>query len=488
MTMKKIIFVILAISLSFVSCKVRKQDSVNTVHQTKETAGYTTVTDITEDDIHFHISVLASDNMQGRQSASAYEELAANYIKERFESLGLKSFNKDFLQAVPVNPRKYFNNCELFFNDFTGEYPADFRSMILFDSLTVAGEVVFAGYGNDSDFETINLNDKWVMVLEGSNSILYEIKSNAKNKGASGLLVIGIDGTTGEDKYVLPADSMPMIKISNKLADRLFANVNATVQEIVEKTKTGKGQNINIPVVVNATIKSEVKTTMTSQNVVSYIEAKDSYAHENDYIVIGAHYDHIGTKTVNDSVLICYGADDNASGVAGILEIAEKMCSNKELKYNVIFVAFGAEELGLVGSRYFCNNPPVPLEKIKLMVNLDMIGRMDSNDRVYINTLEPNDKINAVVDVIKNSYPNISTEIAFEAYMRGSDHTSFFNKKIPVISFTTGLHNDYHKPADIMESINFNGEKMILDFVYDLVISPEMDDCIRSVTSSEVNP
>jgi Zn-dependent M28 family amino/carboxypeptidase len=170
------------------------------------------------------------------------------------------------------------------------------------------------------------------------------------------------------------------------------------------------------------------------------------------------------------------------------LEIAEKLCAEKNLKYNIIFTTFGAEEMGLWGSRYFCNNPPVPLEQIKFMFNMDMIGRMDAEKQVYINTGKPNEKLNAVVDAIKKSHPGINTVPSFESYTSGSDHTSFYNKKIPVLFFITGLHDDYHKPTDTVEKINYEGEKSILDFVYDLVISPEIDDFIRSFTSSGVNP
>jgi len=342
MTLKKNLFVIFAISLLLVSCKVRKQSFPDITRSEIETVKYRTVTDITESDVRLHVGVLASDSMQGRMSASPYEALAAKYIKERFESLGLKAFNGNYIQTFPMTLRRYFNN-----------------------SATQAA---------------------------------------------------------------------------------------------------------------------------TSQNVVAYLEVND-YEHENEYIVIGAHYDHIGTRMADDStLLINNGADDNASGVAGLLEIAEKLCSAKELKYNILFAAFGAEELGLIGSNFFCNNPPIPLEKIKFMVNLDMIGRMDSINSAYINTIEPNDKLKAVIDKVKVSHPDINPVMSFKYYMRGSDHSSFYEKQIPVMFFTTGLHNDYHTPADTIGSINYTGEKLLLDFVYDIVISPAMDDCIRSLTSSDTSP
>ena len=424
--------------------------------------------------------------MRGRKGGSPYEAKAAEYIKERFISLGLKPFNDNYFQKFPVSTHKYFNNCKLYFDDYKGEYPADFRSMIMFDSLTVAGNVVFAGYGKDSDYTNLNVKGKWVMILEGENSILYEKKATAKANGALGVLAVGIDGTSGNERYVLSSDSVPLIRISYNFADRLLAHAGTTVHEVLSNAKQGENQSINIPITVTATIKSATQATM-SQNVVACLKTNNP-EYENSYIVIGAHYDHIGTQMEGDRMLINNGADDNASGTAGMLEIAEKLRSNKKLKYNFIFTAFGAEEEGLIGSQFFSNNPPVPLEKIKLMVNMDMIGRMDSVNHVYINTIEPNDKLNAVVNAIKDSHPDINAVISSESLYRSTDHYSFYNKHVPVISFITGLHKDYHTPRDTIGAINFKGEKRLLDFVYDIVISPAMDNCIRSFTSSDVKP
>ena len=240
-----------------------------------------------------------------------------------------------------------------------------------------------------------------------------------------------------------------------------------SVQNILEMFEKGENPIFIIPVNVNATVKSSTNWLM-SQNVVAYLDASDSKK-EKEYIVIGAHYDHIGVRTEGDSLQIFNGADDNASGVAGVLEIAEKLKTEKKLKYNFIFVAFGAEEMGLVGSRVFCNNPPVPLEKIKLMVNLDMIGRMDSNNQILMHTIEINEQLNTELERIKKQHPQINANLSFDSYLRGSDHASFFNKKIPSISFTTGLHKDYHKTTDTPDAINYEGGKLLLAFVYDFI-------------------
>ena len=486
MKSKNIPFILLVVSLSLVSCRVSKQSAMVYIPSEIDPADYTTVTDITENDIRWHMGILASDSMYGRKSATNYEVLAADYIKEQFKSLELKSFSNSYLQDVPITSTKYFNNCELYFNGYASDYPTDFRPMIMFDSLTVAGELVFAGYGFDSDYSDIDVKGKWVMILERNNSILYERKATAKNKGALGVLVIGMDGTSGDGRYVLPVDSTPMIRISHELSDRLFSLACTTVSDVLKKAEANENQDITIPISVRGTIKSE-QQPVTSQNVIAYLEANDS-GYKNEYIVIGAHYDHIGTQTAGDSLQIFNGADDNASGVVGLLEIAEKMRAGENLKYNIIFVAFGAEELGLIGSRYFCNNPPVPLEKIKFMVNLDMIGRLNPSNIAYMNPVESNDKINAILDEMNDLYPDIKVIPDLDSHLQGSDHTSFFNKKIPVVSFTTGLHKEYHTPADMADLINYSGQKRLLDYIYDFVISPAMDNFIRSFTSSELSP
>jgi len=458
MSFKNMLLALFAISLLSVSCKVKKQDFAEL-----------TTPDITANDIHWYIGVLTSDSMQGRMAGTPYEALAAGYIKEKFKSLGLKAFNDKYLQSVPIYSRSYFDHCELYFEGYKGDYPVDFRPMIMFDSLTVAGAVVFAGYGNDSDYNNFDVKGKWVMILESANSILYDKKAMAKKHGAVGLLAIGIYGTTGDERYVLPVDSTPMIKISQNFADRLLAYAGTSGSEVLPKVIAGESQNLSIPVTVHATIKS-TKQQVASQNVVAYLGDSKN---ENGYILIGAHYDHLGTRMVHDSLQIFRGADDNASGVAGVLEIAEKLRTAKKLKYNVIFAAFGAEELGLIGSQYFCNNPPVPIEKIKLMINMDMMGRMDSANHAYINTVAPNTEIDAILDKIKKSHSAGINPVMKLDTLKNTDYAPFYDKKIPVISFTTGLHNAYHTPADTLGAINCKGEKLFLDYIYDFLLKEE---------------
>ena len=206
------------------------------------------------------------------------------------------------------------------------------------------------------------------------------------------------------------------------------------------------------------------------QSVIACLEGVDSLL-KKEYIIVGSHYDHLGKRTFptinGDSTVIYNGADDNASGVAGVMELAEKLVSVGNLKRSIMFVLFGAEEQGgLPGSRYFCDNFPSPLGDIKLMINMDMIGRMDSLNIVYVHTDSPNSILLKTVGI---SYPCISLTFDSQSRMQ-SDQRSFAAKNIPILYFTTGYHPEYHTPNDIISTINFDGQKKLLDMIWDFIV------------------
>ncbi|MEO9077116.1 MAG: M20/M25/M40 family metallo-hydrolase, partial [Gelidibacter sp.] len=196
-------------------------------------------------------------------------------------------------------------------------------------------------------------------------------------------------------------------------------------------------------------------------NVVAYLEGNDPVL-KNEYIILGAHYDHLGlggpsSKSAKRNT-IHYGADDNASGTAALLEIAEKVAAHrKDLKRSIIFIAFGAEEQGLLGSQYFVDNPLVPLSQIKLMINMDMVGRLNEANHVYMNGAGtfPNG-----VNFMQNLGESLDlTPIVHAGSVGGSDHVSFYKAGISVLGMHTGAHPQYHLPEDIAELINIPGEK-----------------------------
>ncbi|RPD96460.1 M20/M25/M40 family metallo-hydrolase [Aureibaculum marinum] len=214
------------------------------------------------------------------------------------------------------------------------------------------------------------------------------------------------------------------------------------------------------------------KPKVKTWNVVGLIEGSDPKL-KHEYIVLGAHYDHLGLgygpSSKSDKVGVIYhGADDNASGTAALLEIGEKLAANKEiLKRSVILVAFGAEEQGLLGSRYFVNNPIVPLNQIKLMINMDMVGRLNSQNQIYMGGAGT---FNGGMELMKNLGPkhNLSP-IVHSGSVGGSDHVSFYKKQISVIGLHTGGHPQYHTPEDTADLINYLGEKKVCNYIYDAI-------------------
>ena len=197
-----------------------------------------------------------------------------------------------------------------------------------------------------------------------------------------------------------------------------------------------------------------------ARNVLGFLDNKAPYT-----IVVGAHYDHLGLGRQGSSLdslpqgKIHNGADDNASGVAGLLEIARHFSQNNVVEpYNFLFMAFGAEELGLQGSRYFLNNPTLPLDKLNFMICMDMIGRYNPQRGVGIGGYGTSDSWPTVFKGVESSIKFFTDR----AGNGGSDNAAFYAKQIPVLFFHTGGHPDYHKPTDDPDKIDAKAEEAIL--------------------------
>jgi Zn-dependent M28 family amino/carboxypeptidase len=224
---------------------------------------------------------------------------------------------------------------------------------------------------------------------------------------------------------------------------------------------------------VKVEIETETKTIeKTGRNVGGILEGNDPIL-KNEYIVIGAHYDHLGIDQLKESSMykgkepmIHHGADDNASGTSGLLEIAEKFGEIKsQLKRSIIFLAFSGEELGILGSTYFTNNPAVELKNIIAMLNMDMIGRLNEEKSLTLIGAGTSSEWHNLLNE-KNTY---GFKLGFnESGTGGSDHQSFTNKNIPVLFFFTGTHTDYHKPSDTADKINNDGETKVVNYVFDI--------------------
>ena len=218
--------------------------------------------------------------------------------------------------------------------------------------------------------------------------------------------------------------------------------------------------------------KGESDKTAKTCNVVGFIEGNDEVL-KNEYIVLGAHYDHLGlggpSSKSNKKNVIHYGADDNASGTAALLEIAEKIVSKKsKLKRSIVFIAFGAEEHGLLGSQYFVENPLVPRAQIRLMINMDMVGRLNTEKHVYMGGAGtfPNG-----VNFMQTLGESLNlTPIVHAGSVGGSDHVSFYKKRISVLGIHTGGHPQYHTPEDTIDLINLKGEVLVCEYIFQTIM------------------
>jgi Zn-dependent M28 family amino/carboxypeptidase len=213
----------------------------------------------------------------------------------------------------------------------------------------------------------------------------------------------------------------------------------------------------------------DIETTRTTvNNVLAWLPGQS-----DEYVIIGAHYDHLGRGNF-DSLApsqigqIHPGADDNASGTAGVLELARLLAPQRgQLKRSILFMDYAGEELGLLGSAAWVQNPTRPLAKAVAMINMDMIGRI-KDDKVYIGGVGTGSTFKAVLEQAQKDAP-FKIEYSASGYS-SSDHTSFVTKKIPSLFFFSGLHSDYHKPSDTWDKINAPSAARLLDMVASVAV------------------
>jgi Zn-dependent M28 family amino/carboxypeptidase len=215
--------------------------------------------------------------------------------------------------------------------------------------------------------------------------------------------------------------------------------------------------------------------SVTTQNVIGYFEGSDANL-KNEFVVIGAHYDHWGwggkgsSSKNKDVVAIHNGADDNASGVAALLSMAEELSKSKtKPKRSIIFIAFSGEEEGLLGSKYFVNHLPVQKEAVKVMLNMDMVGRLNAEKHIYMGGAGTfPDGVELMTKLGENSGLNPQVHAGD---VGGSDHVSFYKASISAIGFHTGGHPQYHTPEDDIDLINTEGGALVSKYIYSALIA-----------------
>jgi hypothetical protein len=476
------------------------------------------VPDITPAELQEHISYLASDELAGRYPGTEGAKLSAEYIRNSFKDYGLTLLGNDGYQefeiVVQLSPGE--NNI-LKIGEETFSRGEEFNPFPFSQSNSVKAAVVFVGYGfdieNDSitwkDYEGVDPYRKWVLILRGDPEMdkddspfaLYgedrDKVLKARDKGAAGVLMVsGVEFDADDELTSLYFDKtqsnagLPVIHIKRSLANRILAETGKTVEEY-EKEMINTMMPVSRELDVNVYAMAEIlQEKVMARNVVGMVEGNDPVL-KDSYVIIGAHYDHLGLggqgsgSRFMDSTAIHNGADDNASGTAGVIELAGKLSANREsLKRSILFVAFDAEEQGLLGSKYFVNNPLVDLGNTKAMLNFDMIGRLNKDTRgVAIGgtgtSLESEDLL------WDANEQNLDLGFSPEGY-GPSDHAAFYAESIPVFFFSTGVHEDYHTPADDWQLINFEGEADVLEMIYNLVV--DLADDPAMLTFQEAGP
>ncbi len=456
--------------------------------------------DITTDELSGHIEFLASDSLKGRYPGTPEDLIAARYITDEFKKAGLQWLTEDGLQEYEiVTYIEAGDSNMLVFDGYTGEHGKDFTPLSFSSDANVEAEVVFCGYGFDIDQEDLKWNDfrgidvtgKWVMVLRGNpepekSTSIFDIYSNerdkamvAKDLGASGILFVSGPLFYPDDELMTlrsreSQTGIPAIHIKRAMADRIL-RVSVQTIGLLEKELNEKRRPHSFPtgVILEATT-NVIPHKVNTYNAVAFLEGSHPLR-KDQYIIIGAHYDHLGfggpgsSSRLQDSSAVHYGADDNASGVSGMIEIAERFAlSELRPERSLLFIAFGAEEMGLLGSRFFTENPLVPLEQVSLMVNFDMIGRM-RNLHLQVSGTGTSVEAEGILKHFANAN-SIQLMMSPEGY-GASDHSSFYGKNIPVLFLTTGVHADYHTPDDSPEKINYTQMVHVADFAYDLIDS-----------------
>jgi hypothetical protein len=451
-----------------------------------------------------HIKYLASDELTGRLAGTPGAEKAAAYIAREFDRYGLASMPSlnhfqqsfSFVAGIELGAENRLTMSQSASSTEPLELGREFMPTAFSLTGDSEGPAVFAGYGISApelkfnDYQDLDIRDHFVFVLrygpEGNNphgqfhrqhALRYKALT-AREKGAKGIVYIDdqedfskstlsrlrYDADFGDSGIAAVAISLPAARAIFRKAgldlDALQKEINATKRP----------QSRELPG-LRVALHSELhKITKSTANVIGFLEGSDGTL-KNDLILIGAHYDHIGLGEVASLAEaagkeVHNGADDNASGTAGVLELARALSEQRKLlKRSLVFAGFSGEEEGLLGSKYYVSHPPFPLERMVTMINMDMIGRMKDN-RLVIGGSGTSPTWKALLERLNQG----RLDLRFQDDGFGpSDHSSFYAKNIPVLFFFTGVHSDYHRPGDDYQKINFREMQRVLELVQETV-------------------
>ena len=467
-----------------------------------------------------HVEMLASPKLEGRQAGSDGERLAAEYIAAQLARIGARPLpgRGDMFATFEFTAGSRDAGSSVSIGRGSGGAQGfsgnQVQALSFSDDAEVTGPVVFAGYGlvvpeaqgfSYDSYATLDVKDKIAVVLryfpedadQKTRAILARYSDlrykamAARQRGARALLVVTGPRSPNAGQVIpmsfdtaLAGSGIPAASISGAVADALFAKARS-LRDIQQELDTGNPHVAGFPLPdVNVTMKTAImRERQRGRNVVAYLPATTPVTGvEKPWIAIGAHYDHLGRGGHGNSLAskeeagaIHHGADDNASGTAAVLALAETL-SKQPRRRNVVFALWSAEEIGLVGSAAFAAMPPVPLNQLAAYINFDMVGRMQNNrlvvqatgtSPVWARVLE-RANVAAGFDLVAQPDPYQPTDVA-----------TFNLADVVSLSFTTGGHVDYHKPSDTADKINYED----LDRIVGLAAS-----IVRSVADAEAAP
>ena len=402
------------------------------------------------------IGFLASDRLEGRRTGTPGEKLAYEYLSGQFKTLGLipRGDNNSYIQSFEINEGKQIlPSTHLAINSNNLVLEKDFFPFI------------FSAEGSVDAYASPALLEKnlpWFLdikeIIEKNNANPhFDLEEAIKNKavdfakkGASAVIVYN-SGTKADELQFEGKEKTGQIKIP----------VVFITKDAAKKYLSDNASNLEINLSVAIGDKKR-----TGHNVIGYMDNGAAYT-----IIIGAHYDHLGYGEDQNSLwtgppAIHNGADDNASGTAAVVELARMLQKSKLKNNNYLFICFSGEELGLFGSKYFTEHSPIDITSANYMINADMVGRLnDSTHSITIGGYGTSPTWGNVLDA-KTKYINVKFD---SSGIGPSDHTSFYLKNIPVLFFFTGIHQDYHKPGDDVEKINFPGELQVIKYMYHVI-------------------
>ncbi len=436
---KNLLFFLLILSIPVIAQKLNKEDK------------------ILISNLQTHITFLADDKLEGRRAGTNGEKLAMEYIKSQFEKNRLepKGSIGSYYQSFEIwDGRNFENNSYLHINgeeikagDF---YPLPCSPKIDLESspsiaLKESGVPWFLDIKDDLNAAKNNPHFNLMRFLKDKAKIMSK-------KGATALFVYNSDAQAEDDYYdpkqIMDIAAIPIIKMSHRIAKKFFVDETATLI-------------INLKIAFEDNIR-------TGHNVVGYINNGAATT-----ICLGAHFDHLGFGEDGNSLLLTgghlvhNGADDNASGIAALIELSRLLKKSKYKTNNYLFIAFSGEELGLFGSKYFVEHPTIDLSMANFMINMDMIGRLNENKVLTIGGYGTSTTWQRLFNSLDK---NKNIIVKFDSSGTGpSDHTSFYRKNIPVLFFFTGIHSDYHKPTDDADKINYTGENYIVQYIYKII-------------------